>query len=177
VDAPLPHSTTSDGRSATTRSTRGPAPGGGQHVVGWQHGVQVLQRFQLPERLLDLFLDLYLGVGFDPPHRVQDAGGLHRQVADPAGQVEVVPDQQQQPAKQQPQRHQGHRRHRARAGGQPQPERARQPRGDQHGYRLGTHQPEDHPAHGGLLYPAAFLRRSCGPTGDARFEIDEVRRC
>ncbi len=132
---------------------RGPAPGGGQHVAGRQQGVQVLQRFQLTERLPDLFLDL-IRVGLDPPHGIERAHGFAAQVADPAGQVEAVPDQQQQAAEQRPQRHQGYRRHRARAGGQPEPERASQPRGDQHGYRLDAHELPDQAAHGGLLHPA-----------------------
>ena len=77
---------------------RRPASGGGQQAVGWQHGAQVLQRFQLAECLLDLLA----AVGFEPPHGAERARALRGQVADPARQVEVVPDQEQQAAEQRP---------------------------------------------------------------------------
>jgi hypothetical protein len=125
-----------------------PAAGGGQQAVGGQHGAQVLQRFQLAECLLDLLA----AVGFEPPHGIERALAFRGQVADPARQVEIVPDQQQHGAQQRPQRHQRRRRHRARAGCQPEPERTGQPAGDQRGYCLRADGLQDQSAHGGLPY-------------------------
>ncbi len=150
---------------------RCPAPGGGQQAVGGQHGAEVLQRFQLAEGLLDLLA----AVGFESPHGIERALAFRGQVADPARQVEIVPDQQQHGAQQGAQRHQCRRRHRARAGCQPEPERAGQPAGDQRGYRLRADRLQDQSAHGGLpltgdvLIPycvtfiRAFMERAAGP--------------
>jgi hypothetical protein len=78
----------------------------------------------------------------DPPGDTERALGVRTQLADPGGQVQAVPDQQQA-AGEQPKRHQRGRRRRARARRHPERERTGRPRHDDHRRRLDAHEPMD----------------------------------
>ena len=98
----------SDGRSVITRSTSTKSRSGdaAQPRVEGSTSLAGSTAFRFCNAsgwrnvcLISFLISLWKTAGLDPPRRVERARVLAGQVADPAGQLEAVPDQQEQAAK------------------------------------------------------------------------------